>query len=67
MLGAAAQATQRIALMSSVTVISILDPVRVFEDFATAGPDLERARGNRRGSRFADRWFQPARLFARRL
>ncbi|MFC0228670.1 LLM class flavin-dependent oxidoreductase [Serratia aquatilis] len=34
-LGAIAQATQRITLMSSVTVISTLDPVRVFEDFTT--------------------------------
>lgn len=34
-LGAIAQATQRMTLMSSVTVISTLDPVRVFEDFAT--------------------------------
>ncbi|WP_392566657.1 LLM class flavin-dependent oxidoreductase [Utexia brackfieldae] len=34
-LGAIDQATTRIALMSSVTVISTLDPVRVFEDFAT--------------------------------
>ncbi|AHG20458.2 luciferase [Chania multitudinisentens RB-25] len=35
MLSAAAQATKNITLMSSVTVISTLDPVRVFEDFAT--------------------------------
>ncbi|WON77657.1 LLM class flavin-dependent oxidoreductase [Serratia sp. UGAL515B_01] len=34
-LGAIAQATQKITLMSSVTVISTLDPVRTFEDFAT--------------------------------
>ncbi|KEY59215.1 LLM class flavin-dependent oxidoreductase [Serratia sp. DD3] len=34
-LGAAAQATKNITLMSSVSVISTLDPVRVFEDFAT--------------------------------
>ncbi|MDF0606247.1 LLM class flavin-dependent oxidoreductase [Neisseriaceae bacterium TC5R-5] len=34
-LGAIAQATSNITLMSSVTVLSVLDPVRVFEDFAT--------------------------------
>ncbi|BAN48874.1 LLM class flavin-dependent oxidoreductase [Metapseudomonas resinovorans] len=34
-LGAIAQATRRITLKSSVTVVSTLDPVRVFEDFAT--------------------------------
>lgn len=34
-LGAAAQATKNITLMSSVSVISTLDPVRVFEDFST--------------------------------
>lgn len=34
-LGAAAQATKKITLMSSVSVISTLEPVRLFEDFAT--------------------------------
>jgi len=34
-LGAVAQATKNITLMSSVSVISTLDPVRLFEDFST--------------------------------
>lgn len=34
-LGAIAQATKNITLMSSVSVLSTLDPVRVFEDFST--------------------------------
>ncbi|UKS24056.1 LLM class flavin-dependent oxidoreductase [Paenibacillus sp. HWE-109] len=34
-LAAIAQATQRIKLTSMTTVLSILDPVRVFEDYAT--------------------------------
>lgn len=34
-LGAIAQATEKIKLTSSATVLSVLDPVRVFEDFAT--------------------------------
>lgn len=34
-LAAVAQATQRIRLTSAVTVLSTLDPVHVFEDFAT--------------------------------
>jgi alkanesulfonate monooxygenase SsuD/methylene tetrahydromethanopterin reductase-like flavin-dependent oxidoreductase (luciferase family) len=34
-LGAIAQATKKIKLTSSATVLSVLDPVRVFEDFAT--------------------------------
>jgi probable LLM family oxidoreductase len=34
-LGAAAQATQRIRLSSAVTVLSSDDPIRVFQDFAT--------------------------------
>ncbi|MDX8047323.1 LLM class flavin-dependent oxidoreductase [Gracilibacillus sp. S3-1-1] len=34
-LGAIAQATSKIKLISSSTIISTLDPVRVFEDFAT--------------------------------
>jgi alkanesulfonate monooxygenase SsuD/methylene tetrahydromethanopterin reductase-like flavin-dependent oxidoreductase (luciferase family) len=35
-LGAAAARTQRIRLMSAVTVLSSDDPVRVWQDFATA-------------------------------
>lgn len=34
-LSAIAQATEKIKLASSATVLSVLDPVRVFEDFAT--------------------------------
>lgn len=34
-LGAIAQATERIKLSSSATVLSVADPVRVYEDFAT--------------------------------
>jgi len=34
-LGAIAQATRRIKIASSATVLSVHDPVRVFEDFAT--------------------------------
>jgi Coenzyme F420-dependent N5,N10-methylene tetrahydromethanopterin reductase and related flavin-dependent oxidoreductases len=34
-LGAIAQATSRIKIASSATVLSVHDPVRVFEDFAT--------------------------------
>ncbi|AKG04814.1 luciferase [Salimicrobium jeotgali] len=34
-LGAIAQATEKIKIASSSTIISTLDPVRVFEDFAT--------------------------------
>lgn len=34
-LSAIAQATKKIKLASSATVLSVLDPVRVFEDFAT--------------------------------
>lgn len=34
-LGAIAQATERIKLTSSATVLSVSDPVRVYEDFAT--------------------------------
>ena len=34
-LGAIAQATEKIKLTSSATVLSVLDPVRVYEDFAT--------------------------------
>lgn len=34
-LGAIAQATKKIKLTSSATVLSVSDPVRVFEDFAT--------------------------------
>lgn len=34
-LGAIAQATSRVRLLSTVTVLSLLDPVRVAEDFAT--------------------------------
>ncbi|MGO3731616.1 MAG: LLM class flavin-dependent oxidoreductase [Vagococcus sp.] len=34
-LGALAQATERIKLTSSATVLSVSDPVRVYEDFAT--------------------------------
>lgn len=34
-LGAIAQATERIKIASSSTIISTLDPVRVYEDFAT--------------------------------
>ena len=35
MLGAIAQATSTIKLSSSATVLSVSDPVRVYEDFAT--------------------------------
>jgi probable LLM family oxidoreductase len=35
-MGALAHATQRIRMTSAVTVLSTLDPVRVFEDYATA-------------------------------
>jgi alkanesulfonate monooxygenase SsuD/methylene tetrahydromethanopterin reductase-like flavin-dependent oxidoreductase (luciferase family) len=35
MMAAAAAATKRIRLTSAVTILSTLDPVRVFEDFAT--------------------------------
>ncbi|MGN7410309.1 MULTISPECIES: LLM class flavin-dependent oxidoreductase [unclassified Sporosarcina] len=34
-LGAIAQATQKIKITSSATVLSVLDPVRVYEDFST--------------------------------
>lgn len=34
-LGAIAQATKKIKISSSATVLSVLDPVRVYEDFAT--------------------------------
>lgn len=34
-LGAIAQATEKIKITSSATVLSVLDPVRVYEDFAT--------------------------------
>src|SRR5690625_1905215 len=34
-LSAIAQATKKIKIMSSATVLSVLDPVRVYEDFAT--------------------------------
>lgn len=34
-LGAVAQATEHIKISSSVTVLSVADPVRVYEDFAT--------------------------------
>jgi len=34
-LGAVAQATKNMALMSSVSVVSTLEPVRLFEDFST--------------------------------
>ncbi|MEG0261401.1 MAG: LLM class flavin-dependent oxidoreductase, partial [Lysinibacillus sp.] len=34
-LGAIAQATEKIKLASSATVLSVSDPVRVYEDFAT--------------------------------
>src|SRR5256885_13140017 len=36
-LGAAAARTSRIRLTSAVTVLSSADPVRLFEEFATAG------------------------------
>jgi alkanesulfonate monooxygenase SsuD/methylene tetrahydromethanopterin reductase-like flavin-dependent oxidoreductase (luciferase family) len=36
LLAAIGAATQRIRLVSAVTILSTLDPVRVFEDFATA-------------------------------
>ena len=34
-LGAIAQATEKIKLTSSATVLSVSDPVRIYEDFAT--------------------------------
>jgi alkanesulfonate monooxygenase SsuD/methylene tetrahydromethanopterin reductase-like flavin-dependent oxidoreductase (luciferase family) len=36
LLAAVGAVTERIALLSAVTILSTLDPVRVFEDFATA-------------------------------
>lgn len=60
-LAAIAQATRKIKIASSSTIISTSDPVRVYEDFATIDL-ISGARGNRRRACFENRPVRASRL-----
>ena len=66
-LAAAATRTKRIRLTSAVTVLSSDDPVRVFQEFATARPHLQRPRRDHGRARLVHRVVPALRLRPQRL